>query len=236
MAPKAASAFVLIRLLDVVSGGALGPKWPQLIALLAVLSMLVGNLLALVQRDIKRMLAYSGIAHMGYLLIAFVNIDAASQAPALVYLLAYALMNAGAFAVISMLYDKPGQQHSIAELSGYGYRYPLLAACLAISMLSLGGIPPTAGFLGKYLVFMHAVSSGNTWLALIGVVASLIGVFYYLRVVYTLYMKPATREGKLAVDGWGRLSAVIAAGATVLLGLMPGPLLAWIIDAVGLAG
>ncbi len=235
VAPKAASALVLIRLLDTATGGVSATKWPQVIALLAVASMLVGNLLALVQRDIKRMLAYSGIAHMGYLLIAMVHLNAASRPPVLVYLLAYALMNAGAFAVISLLYARPGDQHSISDLAGYGYRYPLLAGCLTVCMLSLGGIPPTAGFLGKYLVFMHAIRSGNTWLALVGVGASLIGVFYYLRVVYTLYMKPVTCHDELAIDGWGRLSVILAAGATLILGLLPGSLLTWLIDAVGLA-
>lgn len=235
VAPKVASALVLIRLLDTATAGALGNKWPQVIALLAVASMLVGNLLALVQRDIKRMLAYSGIAHMGYLLIALVNLDAASRPPVLFYLLAYALMNAGAFAVITLLYARPGDQHSISDLAGFGYRYPLLAACLSICMLSLGGIPPTAGFLGKYLVFMHAVRSGSTGLALVGVAASLIGVFYYLRVIYTLYMKPVTHDDKLAIDGWGRLSALLAAGATLILGLLPGSLLSWILEAVGIA-
>jgi NADH-quinone oxidoreductase subunit N len=235
VAPKAASVLVMIRLLETVAGGALGPKWPGLIAGLAVASMVVGNLLALVQRDIKRMLAYSGIAHMGYLLIALVDLDGASRPPVLVYLLAYALMNAGAFAVITLLYDRPGDQHLISDLAGFGYRYPLLAACLAISMLSLGGIPPTAGFLGKYLVFLHAVETGNTWLAVVGVVASLVGVYYYLRVIYTLYMKPATRPADLALDGWGRLAAVLAAAGTLIVGLLPGPLLSWIIDVVGLS-
>ena len=235
VAPKAASALVLIRLLDVATAGSLGAKWPQVIAFLAVASMLVGNLLALVQRDIKRMLAYSGIAHMGYLLIAMVHLNAASRPPVLIYLLAYALMNAGAFAVLSLLYARPGEQHSISDLAGYGYRYPLLAGGLTVCMLSLGGIPPTAGFIGKYLVFLQAVRSGDTWLALVGVAASLIGVFYYLRVVYTLYMKPAVCNDDLALDGWGRLSVILAVAGTLVLGLFPGPLLSWIIDAVGLA-
>jgi NADH-quinone oxidoreductase subunit N len=110
------------------------------------------RVLALVQRDIKRMLAYSGIAHMGYLLLALVTMDRASLMPVIVYLLAYVLMNAGAFTVIGMLYDKPNEQHLISDLSGWGYRYPLLGGCLAVCMLSLGGIPSTIGFIGKYQV------------------------------------------------------------------------------------
>ena len=191
--------------------------------------MAVGNLLALAQRDIKRMLAYSGIAHMGYLLIPLAAVEAGASEPVLVYLLAYALMNAGAFAIVGMLYPSAGEQHLISDLAGWGMRRPLLAGCLSLCMLSLGGIPPTLGFLGKYLVFVHAIRNGYLWLAVVGVVASLIGVFYYLRVVYTLYMLPEVRspEAPLA-DGWGRLAAVAAAGGSLILGIWPSTLLAWL--------
>jgi NADH-quinone oxidoreductase subunit N len=229
VAPKAASAIVLIRLLTALAGGAESEKWSSLVALLAVLSMAGGNLMALVQRDIKRMLAYSGIAHMGYLLIPLVGIDDAAGEPVLVYLLAYALMNAGAFAIVGMFYSSPGEQHLIADLAGWGARRPLLAACLSLCMLSLGGIPPTLGFLGKYLVFVHAIRHGHLWLAVIGVVTSLIGIFYYLRVVYTLYMLPEVRPpAERVADGWGRLAAVIAAAGSLVLGILPSALLEWL--------
>jgi NADH-quinone oxidoreductase subunit N len=198
-----------------------------------VLSMVGGNLLALVQKDIKRMLAYSGIAHMGYLLIPLVTVGTDSLPPLLVYLLAYALMNAGAFAVVAMLYGRPGEQHLINDLAGWGYRYPLLGGCLAVCMLSLGGIPPTAGFLGKYLVFLNAVGDGHVGLAVLGVVASLVGVFYYLRVVYVLYMKPETRQPEgLLIDAWGRAAAVLAALGTLALGIWPTDLLRWLSIAI----
>jgi NADH-quinone oxidoreductase subunit N len=239
VAPKAASAFVMIRVLATVFPDALGTYWPQVIASLAVLSMVVGNLLALVQDDIKRMLAYSGVGHMGYLLIPLAGLDLATSGPddvgatwtaVLVYLAAYALMNAGAFAVITLLYSRPGEQHLVSELSGRGYRYPVLGLALTVCMLSLGGIPPTLGFLGKYFVFLHAVQHGQTWLALVGVFTSIVGVYYYLRVVYHLYMKeeaPAA-EGASAgvkVDGWGTTAAVLAALGTLILGIVPGLLL-----------
>lgn len=228
VAPKAASALVLIRILQPVEGMA-GFRWADGVALLAVLSMVVGNLLALVQKDLKRMLAYSGVAHMGYLLIALVSLNRDSYGPVLVYLLAYALMNAGAFTVVTLLYARVGEQHLISELSGWGYRFPLLGICLTVCMLSLGGIPPTAGFLGKYLVFFHAIENGDLWLAVVGVVTSLIGVFYYLRVVYTLYMRPEQRapEG-LAPDAWGRAAAVLAALGTLIFGIWPGQLVEWV--------
>jgi NADH-quinone oxidoreductase subunit N len=235
VAPKVASALVLYRLLEaVVAGGgpAAGARWANVVATLSVLSMLVGNLLALAQRDIKRMLAYSGIAHMGYLLLALVTLDRGSLAPVIVYLLAYVLMNAGAFTVVTMLYGRAGEQHLISDLSGYGYRYPLLGACLAVCMLSLGGIPPTVGFLGKYMVFLNAVSDGLIGLAVLGVLASLVGVFYYLRVVYVLYMKAEERQPEgLLLDVWGRAAAVIAAVGTLALGIWPTRLVQWLLEA-----
>lgn len=228
VAPKVASALVLIRVLEVLAGSAV-VDWSKLVAVLAVASMVVGNLLALVQKDIKRMLAYSGIAHMGYLLIALVTLNPESPRAALVYLLAYALMNAGAFAVVAVLFVRSGEQHLISELSGWGYRFPWLGVALTVCMLSLGGIPPTFGFLGKYVVFLHALRNGDLWIAVVGVATSLVGVFYYLRVVYTLYMRAEERapEGVLR-DRWGTTAAVAAALATLLLGILPGPVLDWV--------
>ena len=236
VAPKVASALVLFRLLEVAaqSPSVTAARWVNVVGVLSALSMVVGNLLALAQTDLKRMLAYSGVAHMGYLLLALVTFDRASLAPLLVYLLAYVLMNAGAFAVVGLLYSRPGARHEIEELAGWGYRYPLLGGCLAICMLSLGGIPPTMGFLGKYLVFQQAVAAGHVHLAVLGVVASLVGVYYYLRVVYVLYMRPERRQPEgLLIDGWGRAAAVIAALATLVLGLWPADLLQWLIAATG---
>jgi NADH-quinone oxidoreductase subunit N len=234
-APKAAAAMVLFRLLEVVSlsaGDKVGVKWMHVVAALAVMSMVAGNLLALAQKDIKRMLAYSGIAHMGYLLLALVVLDRGSLTPVIVYLLAYVLMNAGAFSIVAMLYPRPDEQHAISDLAGLGYRYPMLGACLAICMLSLGGIPPTLGFLGKYLVFLNAVGDGLIGLSIVGVLASLVGVFYYLRVVYYLYMKTELEAPQgLLLDGWGRAAAVLAAAGTLALGIWPTRLLAWLLAA-----
>ena len=233
VAPKVASAAVLMRLIEAVGTSGAVPKLGQLVAVLAVASMVAGNLLALVQRDIKRMLAYSGIAHMGYLLIPVVHMDAESWRPVFVYLLAYVLMNAGAFALIAVLYPGGDFQHPVSNLSGAGYRHPVLAACLSICMLSLGGIPPLAGFLGKYLVFLHAIERGAVWLAIVGVAASLVGIFYYLRVVYVLYMRPEVEAMATTPAGLGgTAAAILAAGGSALVGVAPSRLLDWLAGVV----
>lgn len=233
VAPKVASAAVLVRLVILVAASPIGAKWPDLMAFFAVASMLVGNLFALVQRDIKRMLAYSGVAHMGYLMIPLAAPGISSWRPVIVYLVAYVLMNAGAFAIVSMLYGRPGEQHAISSLAGWGYRFPLLAGCLTVCMVSLAGIPPTAGFLGKYFVFLHAIEHGRLGLALVGIAASLIGVAFYLRVVYMLYMKPeVVAPANLAIDFGGRLGAVVAAAGSILLGIWPQRFLGWISSAI----
>ncbi len=233
VAPKVASAVVLVRLLAVAVDGPLAGRWPELMAFFAVASMLVGNLFALVQRDFKRMLAYSGIAHMGYLLIPLASPGPEAWRPVLVYLVAYVLMNAGAFTIASILFTRGGAQSSIASLSGWGYRFPALGFCLTVFMVSLAGIPPTAGFLGKYLVFLHAIQHGRLGLALVGIAASLVGVGYYLRVVYMLYMKSeiSAPEG-VRLDFAAALAVGIATLATLGIGLAPARFLDWVVSSL----
>ncbi len=233
VAPKAASAVVLVRIVIAAAESPFGEKWPDLVAILAVISMLAGSLFALVQRDLKRMLAYSGVAHMGYLLIPLAAPGEASWRPMLVYLVAYVLMNSGAFIVASMLFPKASAPQPITSLSGWGYRFPLLGVCLTICMISLGGIPPTAGFLGKYLVFLHAIENGRLALALVGIASSLIGVVVYLRVVYMLYMKSEV-AAPIGVerDLGGGLAAIMAAAGSLLFGLWPSGLLDWVVAAL----
>lgn len=229
VAPKIASAVVLARLVLLVTSAPTAGDWMKLVSILAIASMLVGNLFALAQRDIKRMLAYSGIAHMGYLLIPLASPGPSVWRPLLVYFVSYALMNGGAFVLVSMLYAKPGEQHAIANLSGWAYRFPVASACMAVCMLSLGGIPPTAGFIAKYLIFAYAIQHGNLALAVVGVFASLVGVVFYLRVIYMLYMRDEiSSPGGLKLDFGGQLAAVLAAAGTMALGVFPGPFLDWI--------
>jgi NADH-quinone oxidoreductase subunit N len=146
---------------------------------------------------------------------------------------AYALMNAGAFAIAALLTARASEPLTIASLSGWSARFPGLAFALTVCMVSLAGVPPTAGFLGKYLVFLHAIEHGRLDLALVGIAASLIGVAYYLRVVYVLYMRSevAAPDG-VAPDAAGAVAAALAAAATLALGLLPGGLLDWVVAAL----
>ncbi|MGH9363866.1 MAG: NADH-quinone oxidoreductase subunit N, partial [Thermoanaerobaculia bacterium] len=231
VAPKGASLLVLYRVLTAVFQGGLPDRFRAGVAAIAVLSMTLGNVVALAQRDIKRLLAYSGIAHMGYVTVALVVFGKEALAAAIVYLLGYLVSNAGAFAAVAALYRDETKSHPVAQLSGEGRRSPFPAAVLALCLFSLAGIPATAGFVGKFFVFKSAIEQGGRALyggrifyalALIGVVNSVISIGFYLRVVYTLYMKDSVE-----VDGAPPLSAsdglaLAVCGASILaLGVFP---------------
>ena len=189
-APKAAAFAVLLRILF---GGfpLMEHRWSALIWILAVLSMCIGNLGALLQRDVKRMLAYSSIAHAGYLLVAFTAFPADGIAAACFYTAAYAAMNVGAFAVIAQVSGYRESLRSIEDFTGLAARRPVLSALLAFFLLSLIGIPFTGGFFGKFYVFTAALHAGNVWLAVIGLLNSGVACFYYLRLLAALYARPA---------------------------------------------
>jgi NADH-quinone oxidoreductase subunit N len=226
VAPKAATLIALARLFL-----AMGPvfdraHWGKVVATLSILSMLIGNAVAIAQRDLKRMLAYSGIAHIGYMLIAMISVRGDSVAAVAVYTITYALMNIGAFGVVSMLAKNQNDPQTLDDIAGLGFRRPFYGLALAICMFSLSGLPPTAGFISKLYIFKTAVESGHTTVALVGIVASIISVYYYLRVVYYLYMKEATEATATFAEG-----GVFATGALVIsmigilgIGLFPAPL------------
>jgi NADH-quinone oxidoreductase subunit N len=204
----------------------LQPNWTAILWALAILTMTIGNLAALLQENIKRMLAYSSIAHAGYIMIGMV---AARHAEAdigttsiLYYLLAYTFMNLGAF-IIVILYGKKAEDNlNIGDYAGMGFKYPVLGATMAIFMFSLAGIPPTAGFVGKFYVFAAAVKSGFIDLAIIGVINSVLSVYYYLRVTIMIYMRdPAEDAPKLEFSRSAIVATVIAASATMILGIFP---------------
>jgi NADH-quinone oxidoreductase subunit N len=170
--------------------------WTPILMVLAVVTMIVGNVLALPQRNIKRLLAYSSIAHAGYLLLGIIALgetgDQYGSSAVLVYLVAYTFMNVGAFGMLVFLRNsRPFFHYTLDELRGYGRTAPLSALAFTLFMLSLTGIPPTAGFWGKFYLFSAVVDAGQTWLAIIAVIMSAVSAFYYLRIVWYMYFEPA---------------------------------------------
>ncbi len=202
---------------------------------LSALTMLVGNLVAIAQTDIKRMLAYSSIAHAGYILMAFVpygnpNVAPLSVAAGLFYLVAYAVTNFGAWGVVIAMEKAEGHGLAISDYAGLGKKYPALAAAMTVFMLSLIGFPPTLGLVGKFYLFRAVLSGGYVGLAIIGVLTSLFSAYYYLRVVVTMYMQEG--EPQTEREGWLNFTWGLSALVTVLLSLLPAPLFAWASQAV----
>lgn len=224
-ATKVAGFAALLRIL-LIAFPAMYNDWMPILAFLAAVTMTIGNVVAIAQSNIKRMLAYSSIAHAGYVLVAVVSGSAAGTSAALFYLVAYALMTLGAFAVVISLGQRELEIVDIQEYAGLATRQPLLALLMAIFMLSLAGFPPMAGFIGKFYIFSAAVQSGLVWLALIGVLNSVLSVYYYLRIVVLMYMREPTRElGKFAVSPLLMTALLVAAIGTVFFGIFPGGLI-----------
>lgn len=193
---------------------------------LAVLTILVGNITALVQRRVKRLLAYSSIAQMGYLLMAILAGRELGMQAVLFYAAAYALMDLGAFGALTLLSDDKEDLDELDDFRQLGYRFPGRAALLAVSLLSLAGLPPTAGFLGKFLVFTAALKAGYTWLALIGIAGAVISVFYYMKVVVALYLQSQRSTRQIMPLGWPAAVAGTCIVTLILwLGTLPAPLL-----------
>jgi NADH-quinone oxidoreductase subunit N len=225
--PKAAAFAVLLRVLFATTG----TEWFWLVWVLAALSMTLGNFGALVQNNVKRMLAYSSIAHAGYLLVAFAAGGSFGISAAIFYTAAYAAMNVGAFAVVSHIASTGERYLTLDDYAGLGKRAPLLAFTLTIFLLSLIGIPATAGFLAKYYVFSAALSSSAhssalVWLTVIGLVNSAVASYYYLRLIVVMYMRePMVEQAPAPASAATRLALAIAAIATVYLGVVPGRVL-----------
>lgn len=196
-------------------------RWADVLAVFAVITMVIGNVIALSQQNVKRMLAYSSIAHAGYVLVGLASGSEAGYAGALFYLMVYTIMNIGAFGVLALLeWDgKEGSEQTLDSLAGLGYRKPFLGWTMAVFMFSLSGFPPLAGFLGKWAVFAPAVQSGLVWLAIIGVLTSAVSAYYYLRVLVVFFMKPAEEESPAAGEAFDvpRASALVLIACVVLL-------------------
>jgi NADH-quinone oxidoreductase subunit N len=184
--------------------------------------MIVPNLIALVQDNIKRLLAYSSIAHAGYLLVALVSANESGMAAFLFYLVAYTVMIVGAFAVILVIAGKDDRRQKISDYAGLGYSHPWAGAILSLFLVSLAGLPPTGGFVGKFYILRASVESGYVGLAVILAVTTLVSYYYYLRVIVTMYMRPELEPtGRL---DWGvplRAALAVCATVTLLLGLLP---------------
>lgn len=232
-APTAVTAFMSVgakvggfaAMLRVFVGSlpALGETWVPAVAVIAALTMILGNVVALVQPNIKRMLAYSSIAHAGYILI---GVAAALRSPdgvsaALFYMLAYLFTDLGAFAIVVMVERQEGQGVLLDDYKGLARRSPALALALAYFMLSLTGVPPTGGFSGKFLLFRASIEAGLTWLAIVGAVTSVISAYFYLRVVYLSYMFEG--QGEVKATRALNLAVALTTAATLLLGFFPGP-------------
>jgi len=201
-------------------------QWSAVIWVLAVLTMTLGNLVALVQNNVKRMLAYSSIAHAGYVLVAVVAGGSSGATSVLFYLVAYALMNLGAFAAIIALQGHGQELLFLGDYAGLGFRRPALAACMALFMFSLAGIPPTAGFMGKLYIFSAALEAHYPGLAVIGVLNSVVSVYVYLRLIVIMYMSEAAAERPPVPRSAPAVLAVgMSALGTLQIGLFPARLL-----------
>ncbi len=220
---KAAVFAVLVRLL--LSGvRAVQADWTAVLWVLAALTMTLGNVVAIAQSNLKRMLAYSSIAHVGYMLVGLAAGGAAGAGAVLFYLLAYTFTTAGTFGVITVCVRAGEEAVDVRDYAGLGRRHPVLAFALALLLLSLVGIPPLAGFVGKFYLFGAAVRAGFVWLAVLGVLNSAIAAYYYLRVIVTMYMQePDEQSASVAPSFAGGLALTIAVIGVVLLGLMPAP-------------
>jgi NADH-quinone oxidoreductase subunit N len=225
-APKAASLAVLLRLFagDL---GAVTRHWVDVFLVLGVLTMTLGNVVALAQTNLKRMLAYSGIAHVGYMVTGIAAFSQQGSAAVLFYLAVYSFMNMGAFAVV-VLMNRRGRYEFLDDYAGLAGRHPIVALALAVFMVSLAGFPPTAGFLGKLYLFTALVQAGLVPVAVVAVLNSVISVYYYLRVVVYMYMRDAATEIPSPGIGWGAALAVLISVAAVLaLGVHPSAVVDW---------
>ena len=234
VAVKAAGFAVLLRIF-LTAFPSLAAQMVPVVWGIAALTMIIGNVLAINQTNLKRLLAYSSIAHAGYLMMAFVSASNPQQtgpavASMLYYLVAYGLTTFGAWAVVVSLEQAEGKGLELEDYAGVGQKYPWLGVAMLVFMLSLSGIPLTIGFWGKFFLFRTTVQAGFTELALIGLLTSLISVYYYLRVVVYMFMRPG--EPRVRRDGWLSLVAVGAAVAVVLLSVLPSRLLEMAAQAV----
>jgi NADH-quinone oxidoreductase subunit N len=224
-ASEVAGLAILLRVF-LVAIPELQDRWTMLFYLLSLLTMTVGNVVAIAQSNIKRMLAYSSIAHIGYLLIGLVVGREMGISATLLYTLVYALMTLGAFAIVILLCVGEVKGERIDDFTGLAQRSPMAAAAMLIFLLSLAGVPPTAGFVGKFYLFGAAIERGYVWLAVIAVINSAISVFYYMKVVVAMYMRDLPPQGlSLSSSRPLQFAVLVTLVATIAIGIYPGPFL-----------
>jgi NADH-quinone oxidoreductase subunit N len=238
-APKLAAFAMAFRLLvEGLPGVAV--DWQQMLVVLSVASLLVGNLVAIAQRNFKRMLAYSTIAQVGFVLLGLAtgvvegSADAAADAysASMFYVITYVLTTLGTFGLIQLMARMGFEAEEIDDLRGLNRRSPWMAFVALILMFSLAGIPPTVGFYAKLAVLQAVVNAGQVWLAVLAVLASLVGAFYYLRVVKAMYFDEPVEQGGIAGTGGARVTLALNGAAVLLLGILPGPLMTACLNAV----
>ena len=229
--PKAAGFAVLIRVF-MTAFPTIQDRWTEVFWIVAALTMVLGNVIAVVQPNIKRMLAYSSIAHAGYVAVAFAAGSPRGVSSAMFYLLAYSIMNLGAFTIVSVLSRSEDKLVNLNDYAGLATKRPGLAALLTLFLLSLAGIPGTAGFAGKFFIFRAAVESNLIWLAVIGVITTVISFYYYLYVIVQMYMRDPIEEfADLRMAPGVTLALLIAAAGTIYLGILPTGILDWSVTA-----
>jgi NADH-quinone oxidoreductase subunit N len=245
---KVASFFIFFQLMVIGFAGAEGaatwhhfaPGWVSVLAVVAAFSMVFGNLVAIVQDDVRRLLAYSAIAHAGYMLLAMVSNTQQSLAALLYYVVTYALATLGIFGIVAIV-EKDTGRGRLSDFDGLSRRAPMLSFCLLIFLLSLAGIPPLAGFFGKFYLFVSvltaAQSLGLLWLVIIAIAMSAVSLYYYLHVLKRVYVaNPSNDIDVIQTSILSRVIIVLLAGAVVLLGFAPHLLLRWIQEAIRVSG
>jgi len=223
---KTAAFAAFFRLFSTCFAGIAG-HWTDVLWWMVVLTLFVGNVSAVRQKSVKRMLAYSSVAHAGYIAIAIVSMSAASASAIFFYTFTYSISSISAFTILFIVSRHKGSEN-ISSFEGIGKANPLLSFAMTVSILSLAGIPPTAGFFAKYYVFLTAINNGNTLLVLIAVIAALIGIYYYFRVIIAMYFKPEQQLVPIPVGFLHRTVLIITTILTILFGLFPNLVLQFI--------
>jgi NADH-quinone oxidoreductase subunit N len=224
--PKAAAFAVFLRIF-LTAFPTISHEWWPAVWVSALLSMTVGNFAALTHSNIKRMLAYSSIAHAGYVLVAITAHSDGGAAAAMFYLAAYACMNVGAFIVVSHIAGKGEKHAGIADFKGLGVRQPVTAALLTLFLLSFVGIPLTGGFFGKLYIFQTALQSSMVWLTVLGLLNSAVAAYYYLRIIGAMYMQEATEATPMPqpLPAATQMALLLPALGTIILGVFPSAVL-----------